>query len=363
MKRLLLLFLLLGLSACYLAEPLPPDQDLWSYGQPANFGFDEEMLRLLDYEIENGAYGSIHSLIIIKDNHIIFENYYQNYYRNFPIPLDRASLITSSLALGLARNEGHLPQLDTPIHYFLPEYMSIFDRDPQKKEITLLDLMVHKAGFSWNENVVAYSSSLNDINRMKQTPDWTKYVLEQPMEAPPGLRHNYNSGTGLIISKIIETLSGEHMDTYLKARIFDPLKIESVSWEPDPTGTSNGATGLSIGMLDWMKIGQIYLGQGTAGSVEYLGKDWVSQSITRQLRVSNYMDMGYWWWRFSDNFQYFGSQPLVNDACFMPGMTGTQLYIIPHKNMMMAIGASNLEGNFFSSPSLYIYFEALKAMN
>ena len=144
-------------------------------------------------------------------------------------------LITSCAAL-LLYEEGKL-KLDDPIERFIPQLgnrkvlrpgaTSIDDTEPAKRSITVRHLLTHSAGLSYglfDPGSVIYKA-LNE--RGVHNPDAT---LAEMVDVLAGLPLIYHSGTSWeyslatdVTARLVEVISGERFDKFIKGRILDPL--------------------------------------------------------------------------------------------------------------------------------------------
>ena len=122
-----LILIMLLFSSCFVGEETFPDQDVWEYALPSEVGMSDNLLLNLDTITSLGTFEPIRSMIIIKDDKLVFENYYVDDDRNTGRSLLRSSPILTILAVGIAFDEGWIPRLDIPIQSFLgDEYDDIF---------------------------------------------------------------------------------------------------------------------------------------------------------------------------------------------------------------------------------------------
>ncbi len=219
----------IALTGCFFPEALPPDQTDWEYDRPSNHNMNEDFLFVIDDSIEARTYGDINSLLVLKNEKIVYEKYYTDlngpFQRRSKFNLGRSTLLITGIALGIAIEEGLILDLQTPIHTYLPEYSDLFETEGEKFNITLENLLVHTSGLSWNEAITSYQSQESDINLMRSESDWAAYVLEKPLSSDPGLRYEYHSGSGMLLSRIISNVSGESMEEFISTRFFRRLGI------------------------------------------------------------------------------------------------------------------------------------------
>lgn len=347
------IFILLILSSCYISDEVPPDQEIWGYELPSKNGLSDNLLLVLDNSVKTGTFQEIHGLIIIKEESLVFENYYYGRSRNSVQNIGNAGLSFTLAAIGVAEDKRIL-SIDDPIADYLPEYEDIFTTDPNKQAITIEHLLIHKSGFSWNESNQPFSL-MNDLNLMKSSDNWVRFVLEKPMEAPAGFRTNLNTGSGVLLAKIIEEASGQSFDQFLQDNIFNPLTISSCNIETDPEGNFNGGDGISASLLDWTKLGYLYLNEGTWQNRKIIDPNFILDATSIQTEVSGLYNLGYIWRFFGDDLtEYFGIPH--DEFYFIQGEIGQHMYIIPSEKMIVSIFAENYFAGFFN-PSLSLYTE------
>ncbi|NQW27082.1 MAG: serine hydrolase [Flammeovirgaceae bacterium] len=359
MRGIKVYVLSLLLSSCYFTEdPKPQDQQDWPYATPEEIGLNNDYLFNINNNLLDQYYQNVNSLVIIKEDQLIFENYYLGQSRDSINNLNTATNILASIAIGMAIDDGYLISIETPIFHFLPEYEAAFSTDSLKKTITVSQLLSHRSGLSWNE-VVSQLSDQNDLIKMLKEDDWTKYVLDKRLESIPDSRYNLNNGGAMIISKIIQNITGEPFANYVNRRLFEPLDIKKWTWDSDLTGTTNATTGLSLNQLDFTKIGYLFLKKGFWKGESVLSEDWIIESTAPKHQLSNLYDIGYLWYQFSNNANFI--DPLNNQTYYVPGGTGYHLYVNPNKNAVVCIGADNYNFGIYS-PSMILYLNLVKSI-
>jgi CubicO group peptidase (beta-lactamase class C family) len=353
--------MILFLSSCYLAEDVADDQEIWGYEQPSAVGLNEASLLEIDAAVKIDRFEKIEGLLIVKDQNIVFENYYARPQRNDTIPLLRMSALLASTAVGLLLKDRLLDSITTPIYALLPSYSYVFESTPQKREITLLDLLQHTSGLIWDEVNLSYDSPSNFINQMKESDDWVAFVLEQNVDAPAGLRTVYNTGSAMIISRIVENLTGLSAEEYLNRNLFRQMNIDNVTWEAGKGAQTDLSTGLSLDIIGITKIGYLYLNQGFWRGQELLPPSFVRTSTTGSDEVSQIANYAANWHYFSDNLN-FTSNWRENDVFYFSNEEGTHLYVVPHLNTVITIRAENLFYGF-SNPSLFLFLNLMSTPN
>ena len=159
----------------------------------------------------------------------------------------------TGIAAMILVDEGKM-KLDQPIADFLPEFANmtvLTDPDnslnavPAKTQITLRHLLTHTAGLGYS--IVTKGPLLQAyldngitpgiVSRFPipgqpasaPTPDlktFAERLAKQPLIAEPGTKWSYSISLDLL-GRVIEVASGMEFEAFLKARIFEPLKMNS----------------------------------------------------------------------------------------------------------------------------------------
>lgn len=144
-------------------------------------------------------------------------------------------LITSCAAL-LLHEEGKLG-LDDPIERFIPQLgnrkvlrpdaASIDDTEPAKGPITIRHLLSHSAGLSYgffDPGTVMFKAlnerGVHDID--KSLAQMMDVLADLPLIYHPGTSWEYSLATD-VTARLVEVVSGQSFDRFIKARILDPL--------------------------------------------------------------------------------------------------------------------------------------------
>jgi len=346
--------LIICLCSCYSDEELPDDQTVWKYDLPTKNQLDQSLLLNLNALIKEEQFQLIEGLIIIRNDKLVFEDYYFNdANRDYVKNIGSAGLTITLAALGVAEDRGFL-SLSDPIDQYLPEYSAIFEDDPDKRNITIEQLLLHRTGLSWNETIKGYFSSENNLNQMKTSDDWVAFVLNQPLEAPPGIRYSFNTANGLIVSKIIENASNTDYLEFLNQELLTPLSISSLNVQRDPNGSYNGGDGYNLSLLDWTKLGYLYLKEGIWKGRRIIDPNFVEGAFSNQFQISESQGIGYYWNLFGDNFE--NAFAIEHEGIIYSfGELGQSLFIVPTENMVVAIMADNFFQ--FNNLSLNLFAE------
>lgn len=342
--RKILYNLLVFLLCISCSEDNPTPSSFLDYNNSYNEYVRGDILDQLNKEIKQGNYGNIHSLLIIRNDKILFENYYSAYQRSDLHPIGASTQSVISTLIGIMLHENSSMSMRSKIINLLPGYSSHFENIPQKDQIEIGHLMSHTSGFWWDEWTKPFGNEANDAYVMTLSNDWVSHVLSAPMIREPGHEFNYNSGNGILMAPIIQQLTGKNLEQYAKDKLFDPLDITEWKWDRISEDYVNAAWGLHLKPMDLAKIGYLYLKEGVWNDHRIFGENWKKRSSRNRTYVTNYFNYGYFWWRFS----YFADVVQMidqNDVFFSWGNGGQYLFIIPHLELFVVTTAGNNKDN------------------
>ena len=264
---------------------------LYDYSAPEDIGDGLEVSTLSDEGLDENKFREmmeaviadplhrIHSIIVLKNNKLVFEEYFEGYALNHdPFGSDGeimmynrdtdhylASIsksITSAL-VGLAIDQGFIGSVNDKISVYLPEYSDIFTGG--KSEITIEHLLTMSSGLPWDEHTYPIGHPLNDHTPLFNSDDPIRWVLERPLEYSPGSRFVYNSGTTNVLAAIVEESSGYTLEEILDQFLLNPLGInnEDYLFQVFSNGRFFASGGMFMSARELCKIGLVYLNEGT----------------------------------------------------------------------------------------------------
>jgi CubicO group peptidase (beta-lactamase class C family) len=175
------------------------------------------------------AYGFSGALIVEKDGKIILSKGYgwadraKNVKNTTDTPFLIASVSKQFTAASILQLEeqGKLKTSDT-----IDKYLKDVPMD--KSQITIHQLLTHSWGVG-NNNAAG-----EENNREKAV----RKILAQPFETKPGGKFIYSEGYTLLAA-IVEVVSGQSFESYLKQNIFTPAKMITAGFMGDPAFYKN----------------------------------------------------------------------------------------------------------------------------
>ncbi|MDB9995231.1 beta-lactamase family protein [Flavobacteriaceae bacterium] len=209
-------------------------QSNFEISSPESQGFSSEKLMLLNEVmhsfVDNNELSAIQTAIVKNGKLIHFDSYgSSDISENDTLESDDIFRIASmtkpivSIGLMMLFEEGKF-QLDDPVYKYIPEFKNLTVKKrkktkPVKNHVKIIDLLRHSAGLNF-KGPEDYRKVI-DMN----LEEYTKDAVKTPLRFEPGTTWWYSSSTD-ICGYLIEVLSGQKLDVYLKNKIFDPLKMD-----------------------------------------------------------------------------------------------------------------------------------------
>ena len=317
-------------------------------------GLNGKALEWLVKDIDEGKYGEVRSLVIMRNDVVVLEEYFEEYSQDDLQSVYSVTKSVLSALIGIAIDQGYDIQLDTPMLNYFTEYPDIQNMDTWKESITIRHLLSMSAGFDWNELSVPYSDSTNIFRLWEQADDEIQFVLDRPMVTQPGTQVNYNSGISQLLSIIFTKETGQSARDFAAANLFNHLGITERSWSTLNDSVSNGGWGLRLRAVDLAKFGQLYLQQGRWGEMQVVPEEWAVTSTDSLGVMSIWANYGYQWWRYSSRMVEAGMLDSTG-IYFGAGYSGQFLWIIPYYNMVVALTANNGDNQQLDETMLWEY--------
>lgn len=219
---------------------------------------------------------ALHGFMLVRHGRVAAEGWWQPYSAERTHILNSLTKSFTSTAVGLAIAEGKL-RLEDPVLRFFPEHAPEHP-DAWLQQMTVRDLLRMATGHA-KKDVDRY------FNRVPllPAPDLMSRFFKMPIVNPPGTQFVYDPAGSHMLSMIVQRVTGQTVEDYLRSRLFEPLGIAGVSWERDGKGVSYGAFGLHVHTEDIAKFGQLYLQKGQWEGRQLLPAAWVAEATRKQI--------------------------------------------------------------------------------
>lgn len=296
--------------------------------------------------ITNNHYPKIHSLLIAKDNQLVYEHYFNGYTKDSLHDTRSSFKSITSLLVGIAIDKGFIKDVNQKVYEFFPEYPSL-KTDPFKKLLTIKNLLEMKSGFDCEE----FNDTKDCEDPMSLSKDWVAYSLQLPMINKPGEIWAYTSIDPVILSGILKKATKMPVTDFAKKYLFEPLGISSYKWTLDPVGNAMTAGSFYIRPMDMLKIGQLVKNKGIYNDKQIISKKWIAEATVCDIPIPDFSFVksskskvafpqpayyGYYWYR-----ETIKTKDIQQNVLFASGNGGQYIFIIENLNLTVVFTQGN----------------------
>jgi serine-type D-Ala-D-Ala carboxypeptidase len=193
----------------------------------------DEIDPLMEEKISEGVMPGAVALVA-RSGHIVKHDAYGDAYRytdgdftetDSPIAMEKDTIfdlasiskIFTTTAAMILYEDGAF-ELDDPVSEYIPEFAA-----NGKEDVTIRQLMTHTSGFTaW---IPLYSKGKDREDRMQ-------IVFNHPLANEPGTAYTYSDLNMITLGAIIERLSGQRLDEFVKENITEPLGMKDTMYNP-----------------------------------------------------------------------------------------------------------------------------------
>ena len=225
---------------------------------------------LAKYGISGGA------LAIVRDGAFVSTRGFGRSADDAVFPIASCSKpITVAAAMVLVR-EGRL-RLDEPAWAIVPEFVP-WRRDSRLDSITVRDLMEHSGG--WDRTATGRDEDVvvAAMKTGRTTGEILRVIAGQPLDFEPGSRRQYSNVGALLLGAIVEKLSGQTYEAFVRERVLAPLGMGRTGLSATAAVRRwGGAAGLTASMPDLVRfvdrVGES--GWAQSGALHDHGLAWI----------------------------------------------------------------------------------------
>lgn len=243
------------------------------------------------------------AFLVIRNDTILFENYYRGYDRTRMSTVFSVSKSVTSLLAGIAVTEGHIESVHDPVTRYVPE---LARRDPRWNRLTVEHLLEMRSGFKFNET---YSGFLSKSAALYYGTNSMGKMKRMRFENEPGTgdvddTYNYQSATATMLGLVVQRATGRNLADYMQDKVWGPLGMENrATWSVDDRRhrMAKADCGLNVTARDLAKIARLYLHGGVWNGTRIVDAAWVARTVT-----PNPANGGYQYQWYSDDYLLSG---------------------------------------------------------
>ncbi len=329
--------------------------DGWETSTPRDEGVEPAGLNEMMLEILAGDSKHVHSILLVKNGKLIFEEYFFGYNRDVNHFQASVSKSVTSLIIGIAIDKGYVPHVDTFGYKIFSDHGGSKWIE-QKYPIRLKHMLTMSAGLAWDAMSHRRSHPGHTTYQMYASNDPIEFVLNRNLSDIPGQKYNYNSGLTILLGEIVRHESGMYIDEFSGKFLFAPLGISNYAWDRFPDGTIQTDGGLHLRPRDMAKIGYMMLKNGNWRGKQLVSKAWVEASTQTHINGlgSGY---GYQWWRGK---AFVNGQ--VIKVLYASGHGGQKIFMIPQLDLVAVFTSKVFNPTGHSGPEKLLVKYILPSM-
>jgi len=273
------------------------------------------------------------SAIIIRNDKIIYEKYFNGHVKNFLETFFSSVKSLDSLMIGMEIEDGCIESEKQKISDYITEF-----KGADFQNITIENLLMMRSkikyveGFAYftDDAKTYYYPDLRDLtlNHMKIDKNYTG-------------KFHYNNYHPLLLGIILERSTGMSVSDYFQKKIWDAVGAENdASWSIDSEKTKfeKMESGLNFQSVDYVKIGSMLLHKGDWNGRKVVNEDWISRSTIASTPLaqddidSEFLKgkvVGYKYMWYSRENERGGKD------FFASGKYGQYLYVSPENNTVI----------------------------
>lgn len=301
--------------------------DGWRENSPESQGVDSAKLaEMLDFVRAQQFH--IHSLLVVRNGYIILDAIFFPYDGSVPHDIASCTKSVTATLVGAAVGQGKIKSVDDRVLAYFPD-RKVLNDNRRKQRLTIKDLLTMRSGLDCE-----YRGGEPTLREMWKSPDWTQFMLDRRMAAEPGREFVYCSGGMHLLSSLLARATGQKVEDFARATLFEPLGIKGWIWPADPQGVNHGWGDLHLAPRDMAKLGFLYLHDGTWEGRRILPADFLAAAVSQQTRTGQQAEYGYGWWVFGADRK--GEFEAV-------GRGGQRISVVPRANAIVVFTGGGFE--------------------
>ncbi len=338
-------------------EPWPTKG--WTASTPAQQKLDprplDELVRLIR---EGKKYPDLHSLLIVRNGHLVLEEYFNGNRASEIHTLQSVSKSFTSALIGIAIEQGKIKGVEEKVLDFFPDMKkNIKHMDDRKATMRLQDLLTMRSGTDYHER--GYDSPHYQLNRLER--GWDRFVLNRPMVRQPGTYFLYDSGGVILMSSILKNRTGKHADVFAAKYLFPKMGITKTSWFKNRDNHPHTGGGLDLRPRDMAKFGLLYLRNGRWENHQLVPAQWVKESIKKRVTLEGRKHVtgyGYLWWLLEPDPKGKGKEHIYAAM----GHRAQYIFVVPEHNMVVVVTGGTRSGYDQRKPIEFLYTHILPSV-
>lgn len=294
----------------------------------------------LEARIEAGEFGTVTSLLVLRDGHVVYEGYFNGADSSTLHDTRSVTKTITGMVAGIAVGDG-LIGLETPLAPLFSDIAPFAYPDPRKQTISPLDVLTMSSVVECND---WNGYSRGNEERMYLVEDWSAFFWDLPVRgfpawaqppesSPHGRAFSYCTAGVQMLGEAIGRAAGTGFTTYAEDRLFAPLGVSDFEWAWNGQGQAHMGGGLRLTTRALARFGELQRQNGIWEGQALLPEGWAQASISEQAVIPNTgFGYGYLWWLGT-----FETEGETHRYAAMNGNGGNRVWVLPEHGLTVVL--------------------------
>lgn len=288
----------------------------WETGEYYNKIYDKKLLT--EIEKLNPT-----ALLVVKHDKIVYEKYWEDYNQNSLTNSFSVAKTFIGLLIGIAIDEGKINSVDDPVSDYLPQYKD-------HPELTIKHLLTMSSGINFDES---YKSPFGHMAKAYYGTDIKKLNENYELTETPGETWRYLGGNTIILSFILEKVTGTTIAEYMSLKVWQPIGAKNAAlWSLDKKdGREKAYCCFYSNARDFARIGKLYLNGGIWDKRRVVSQQYVDATTCSayELKDKNGMPVDFY------GYQMWMAYYKDMDIFYARGIQGQFIIVIPDRKLVI----------------------------
>ena len=277
---------------------------------------------VLDMPIDGIHTSDIHAILIARSGKLVLEEYFHGQTRDKPHDTRSAAKSITSVLFGAAGLDPSLPVYAT---------LGAEADDPRKTAMKAEHLLTMTSGFYCDDNDEKAPGREDTMQQQNEEPNWYRYALRLPMAYEPGAKAVYCSTNPNLLGAVIAKAGGAPLPELFDRLVARPMQFGRYAMWLQPTGEPFMGGGMLVTPRDFLKLGQLVVGDGKWRGTRVLSHEFIARASSPLYQLGR-RKYGYLWW-------------IDEKRIYALGNGGQTVMAVPELDLVVAFMGGNYSDN------------------
>ena len=263
------------------------------------------------------------AFLVVKNDSICYEEYWDDFDENSLTNSFSVAKTFTALLIGAAIDEGLIESVDDPISKYLPQY-------EDHPELTIKHLLTMSSGIDFDES---YKSPFGHMAKAYYGTDIKKLNNNYNVIETPGEKWKYLGGNTIILSFILEEVTGITLSEYMSGKIWQPIGAKNEAlWSLDhKEGREKSYCCFYSNARDFARIGKLIKDNGLWNDQRIISSEFMTAATTPAYYLKTKDDKPVDFYGYETWLTYYQGM----DVYYARGINGQYIIAIPAKDIVI----------------------------